>query len=149
MKNSHSLIFIGELEDKQNLRITRKPSFFDAILLSKQLSHPTRIPSYGAIPLDSNANISIHFFDSNIHLIYQEQSLQIFSRHHDLTESEVFNFFNHFAIKEGSTISYLSLFPREKTSRLKKKKVRVLSEEKELAVSEGREYYGKFGRETP
>ncbi|MGG3469524.1 hypothetical protein ABES02_18830 [Neobacillus pocheonensis] len=148
MKNSHSLIFIGEREDKQNLRITRKPSFFDAILLSKQLSHPTRTPSYEAIPLGSNANISIHFFDSNIHLIYKEQSLQIFSRNYDLTESEVFDFFNHFAIKEGSTISYLSLFPRGKTSRLKKKKARVLSEEKELEVSEEREFYGEFRRET-
>ncbi|MEH7334236.1 hypothetical protein V7161_16440 [Neobacillus drentensis] len=136
MKSRNSLIFIGEKKSKKNLQFTRKPSFYDAILLSNQSPQSPKAPSYQSIPLDSKANIQFHFYDSNIHLIYQKQSLKIFSCHRQLTETEVFDLFHHFAVKEGDKVSFLSFFPSEKTSARKRKKVRVLSEEKELKEEE-------------
>ncbi|MGG1679238.1 hypothetical protein ACIFOT_26455 [Neobacillus sp. NRS-1170] len=141
MKSRNSLIFIGEKKCKKNLKFIRKPSFFDAILLSSQSPQSPKTPSYQSIPLDSKANIQIHFYDSNIHLIYQKQSLQIFSSHRHLTETEVFDLFHNFAVKEGDKVSYLSFFPSGKTSARKRKKVRVLSEEKELEEDEVEDTY--------
>ncbi|WP_223594789.1 hypothetical protein [Neobacillus bataviensis] len=141
MKSRNSLIFIGEKKSKKNLQFTRKPSFYDAILLSNQSPQSPKAPSYQSIPLDSKANIQIHFYDSSIHLIYQKQSLKIFSRHRHLTETEVFDLFHHFAVKEGDKVSFLSFFPSGKASTRKRKKVRVLSEEKELEEDEVEDTY--------
>lgn len=51
-------------------------------------------------------------------LPYEPHSLQIFKEGNDLTEKEVFEFLNHFAVKEGNRVSILKVFPAGKLATL-------------------------------
>lgn len=132
MKSKYSLVFIGEQKHKGYLRIMRKPSFYDAILLLNKSPQSSKTTPYHFISLDKNENISIHFHDKSIQFVCDRQTLQILASNRKLTETEAYNFFNNFVIKEKDKVSFLSVFPCTKTSPSKRKKTRVLSEARKL-----------------
>lgn len=116
------------------MMITSKPRFYDALLLSNQSPHPTKSNPYQSIPLDHESKVAIHFYDQNIHVSYQQNKLQISATDHELTEEEVFNVINHFAFKQGNTVSFLGIPNPRKSKTRKRKQVRVLAEEKESGL---------------
>jgi hypothetical protein len=129
---SDSLIFIGEISDGNEMTIKNKPGFYDALLLSKQSVHSTKSSSYQSVPYDNQKKISIRNFDKNIQFTYRNQSLQLIDDDEKLTDEEVLNVFNHFAIKEGDKVTYLLQYPNDKIRPRKKKKARILEEGKQL-----------------
>ncbi|MDQ0200805.1 hypothetical protein [Neobacillus ginsengisoli] len=128
----NSLIFIGEMSNKNEMTIKNKPGFYDALVLSKQSAHSTKSQSYQSIPCDKLEKISIRIFYKNIQFTYRNQSLQLIDDDEKLTEEEVINVFNNFAVKEGDKITYLVHYPSDKIRSRKKKKARILAEEKKL-----------------
>ena len=116
----NSIVFIAEQRYKQEIEIKGKPSFYDAVQLSTQSPQTTKDLPYKSIPFNKKATIPIHIFNSNIHIIYEQHSLQIFKEDNDLTEKEVFEFLNHFAVKEDDKVSFLKLFPTGRLSLIKK-----------------------------
>lgn len=113
----NSIVFIAEQRYKQEIEIKGKPSFYDAVQLSTQSPQTTKVP-YKSIPFNKKATIPIHIFNSNIHITYEPHSLQILKEDNDLTEKEVFEFLNHFAVKEGNRVSILKVFPAGKLATL-------------------------------
>lgn len=80
MENNSKLMFIGEIINNQEIRITRKPSIYDVFLLSEKSfsTFPSSMNlSYQSVPLEEQANISIHINCYHIILSYQHNSLQI------------------------------------------------------------------------
>jgi hypothetical protein len=115
----NSIVFISEQRYKQKMEICSKPTFYDAVQLSIQLPQIRKDLSYQSIPFNKNATIPIHIFNSNIHIIYDQHTLQIYKENNDLTEKEVFEFLNHFAVKEDNRVSFLKVFPAAKFAVLK------------------------------
>ena len=92
MEKNSTLMFIGEIISNQDIRITRRPSIYDAFLLSDKSLPVDLSPmkeSYQSIPLVEHANISIHFKNYQIELSYQFHSLQITETSKTLSEEEV------------------------------------------------------------
>ncbi|MFJ5718170.1 hypothetical protein [Neobacillus sp. NPDC093127] len=128
----HSLIFIGAKKRNKELQLKSKPGFSDAICLSKQSTHTTKITPYQSIPIGSRKNISIHFCEENIHFTYHNKSLQLLAGDKNLTDKDVFDVFTNFAFKEGSKVTFLKIFPDRNMIARKKKKERVLHVGREL-----------------
>ena len=120
MVEKNSIVFIAEQRYKQEIEIKGKPSFYDALQLSTQSPQTTKDLPYQSIAFNKQATIPIHIFNSNIHIIYNQHSLQIFKEDNDLTEKEVFEFLNHFAVKEGNWVSILKVFPTGRLALIKK-----------------------------
>ncbi|TWD99396.1 hypothetical protein FB550_10731 [Neobacillus bataviensis] len=138
MENNSRLIFIGEIINSQEIRITRKPSIYDAFLLSEKSfsTFPSSMnPSYQSVPLVEQANISIHINCYHIILSYQHNSLQIAESSKILTEEEVIEVFTNFIVKKGDRITFLGTSPHRKTRPRKKKKERILAVEKPVPVT--------------
>jgi hypothetical protein len=128
----NSIIFIGVLQNKQKMEFKSKPSFFDAVQLSSQSPQTIMDTPYQAIPFFKKANIPIHLINTNIRITYHNHSLQITKDGNNLTEKEVFEIFNYFAIKEDNRVSFLTEFPLDNTSRKKRKTIRFLVNGKKL-----------------
>lgn len=130
----NSIIFIGEQNNKQQVEIKSKPSFFDAVQLSTQSPHTTEDSPYQSIPVTKKAIIPIKVYNSNLQITYNRHrhSLQIVKEDHNLTEKEVFELLNHFAIKEDDKVSFLVVFPNEKNKLRKARQAYTLSEHKKL-----------------
>jgi len=128
----NSIIFIREGTNKQEKEIKSKPSFYDAIQLSTQSPQTCEDTPYQSIPFKKTAIIPIHSFNSDIHITYEQHSLQIFKENNNLTEKEVFEFLTHFAVKEGNKVSFLAFFPNDKNSLRKPRKKHTLAESKEI-----------------
>lgn len=122
----NSIVFIGEQNNKQQVEIKSKPSFFDAVQLATQSPHTSEDSPYQSIPFYKKAIIPIQIYNSNIQLTYQKHSLQIWKEGHELSEKEVFDLLNHFAIKEDDMVSILVVFPNGK-KRLRKREQRTRS----------------------
>ncbi|MCM3729626.1 hypothetical protein M3226_29050 [Neobacillus cucumis] len=138
MENNSRLIFIGEIINSQEIRITRKPSIYDAFLLSEKSfsTFPSSMnPSYQSVPLEEQANISIHTNCYHIILSYQHNSLQIAASSKKLTEEEVIEVFTNFIVKKGDRFTYLGTSPYRKTRQRVKKKERILAVEKPVPVT--------------
>jgi hypothetical protein len=65
-------------------------------------------------------------------MTYQKHSLRIWKEGHELSEKEVFELLNHFAIKEDDLVSILIVFPNRKKRLKKVRKERTLSEYKKI-----------------
>ena len=128
----NSIIFIREGTNQQEKEIKSKPSFYDAIQLSTKPPQAHEDTPYQAIPFKKTATIPIHSFNSNIHITYDQHSLQIWKENNDLTEKEVFEFLTHFAVKEGNKVSFLAFFPNDKNSLRKPRKRHTLAESKKI-----------------
>ena len=138
MENNNRLMFIGEIINNQEIQITRKPSIYDAFLLSEKTfsTFPSSMnPSFQSVPLEEHANISIHINCYHIILSYQHNSLQIAESSKILTEEEVVEVFTNFIMKKGDRITYLGTSPYRKTRPRKKKKERILAVEKPVPVT--------------
>lgn len=110
----NSLIFIGEMPDEKVMRIKSKPEFYDAVILSKQSPRSIKNAPYQFIPLGG----SIHFCENDVKFTFHQHSLQIMGNQ-QLTETDVYNILNHFAVKKGNQISFLVHFPSDKYSEKK------------------------------
>jgi hypothetical protein len=132
--NKYSLIFIGEQMNKKVVRITNKPSFYDALLLSNQTPQPTKIIPYQSIPIRKNTTLSIRYRDDIIQLTYQGNSIQIIADNRELSEKEVFELLHNFAVKEGDRVTFLRTFCHSKTRLRKRKRHRVIEECKTIVV---------------
>ncbi|PGV51420.1 hypothetical protein [Bacillus sp. AFS037270] len=138
MENNSKLMFIGEIINNQEIRITRKPSIYDVFLLSEKSfsTFPSSMNlSYQSVPLEEQANISIHINCYHIILSYQHNSLQIAESSKILTEEEVIEVFTNFIVKKGDRSTYLGTSPYCKKRPRKKKKERILAVEKKLEAS--------------
>ncbi|WP_066070598.1 hypothetical protein [Neobacillus soli] len=130
MIKKKSLIFIGERGCNQQLIITKKPSFYDAVTLSNQSPQPTKNTPYRSIPLVSSTNISFRNSDYNIQLT--SQSIQISESGRELSEEEVFDMLNHLIIKEGDKVTFFGYSPYCKNRPRKKKELLVLAAGRKL-----------------
>ncbi len=128
----NSIIFIGKPNRKKKIEIDSKPSFFDAVQLSTRSPQTYEVTPYQSIPFHKKAIIPIHSFNSEIHITYEQHSLQIYKENNDLTEKEVFECLTHFAIKEGKTVSFLTEFPNDKKRLAKDKPNSALTESKKF-----------------
>jgi hypothetical protein len=130
----HSIIFIGKQRNKQEMEIKSKPSFFDAVQLSTQSPQTTEDIPYQSIPFNKNAIIPILIYNSNIQITYNRDrhALQLVKEDNDLTEKEVFELLNHFAIKEDDKVSFLVVFPNGKNRLKKVRKSFTMSDYKKL-----------------
>lgn len=128
----HSLIFIGAKKRNNELQLKSKPGFSDAICLSKQSTHTTKITPYQSIPIGSRKNISIHFCDENVHFTYHNKSLQLLAGDKNLADEKVLDICSNFAFKEGNKVTFLKIIPDRVMIGRKKKKERVLHVGKEL-----------------
>jgi len=128
----NSIIFIGKPTRKKKIEIDSKPSFFDAVQLSTRSPQTYEVTPYQSIPFHKKAIIPIHSFNSEIHITYEQHSLQIYKENNDLTETEVFEFLTHFAIKEGDKVSFLTEFPNGKKRLAKDKPNSALTESKKI-----------------
>ncbi|PLS08003.1 hypothetical protein [Neobacillus cucumis] len=135
MENKNSLMFIGDIVSSKEIRITRKPSIYDAFLLSNEplAAFPTPTnESYQSIPLEEQANISIQMKNYHIVLSYQQNSLQIAETDQILTEEEVLEIFNNFIVRIEDRVTYLETSSYRKMRPRKKKNRRFLTAEKNL-----------------
>ncbi|MBT2657890.1 hypothetical protein J7E81_22055 [Bacillus sp. ISL-18] len=138
MDNITILMFIGEMISSQEIRITRKPSLYDAFLLSDEsfpATPPSLSESYQSIPLVQQASLLIHIQNYQIVLSYQQSSLQITKTGEILSEEEVLEVFTNFIVRVADKVSYLSTSPYRKKRSQRKKKQRILAVEKKLEVS--------------
>ena len=138
MNNVTILMFIGEMISSQEIRITRKPSLYDAFLLSDESisAFPTSLSeSYQSIPLVEQANLSIHIQNYQIVLSYQQNSLQITKTGENLSEEEVLEVFTNFIVRVADKVTYLGTSPYRKKRSQRKKKDRILAVEKKLEAS--------------
>ncbi|WP_042354241.1 hypothetical protein [Bacillus rubiinfantis] len=120
-----SVYFIGEQRKKREWYITRKPSFYDAVLLSYQATQISEDFPYQRIPLCS-ANIAFNFHDHHISFTSDNQTLQIVTGGQEslseaALEEEVFHIFNSLLVKQGKTVSYLIKLPKRNHSQVKMK----------------------------
>ncbi|MCL6573973.1 MAG: hypothetical protein K6T88_20200 [Bacillus sp. (in: Bacteria)] len=136
MKNRNLLIFIGKQMSKEELRITHKPSFHDALLLSKQTPQPIKTKEYQTIPVCKKTIVTIRYRDDHIQLTYQGKSLQILPGKRNLSKKEVFELMKNFALKEGDRVTFLRTFPYGKSRLRKRKKPPVMAQCKNLVVVE-------------
>ncbi|WP_042463377.1 hypothetical protein [Neobacillus dielmonensis] len=125
----NSLIFIGEQMKGGEWRIIRRPNPNDLALLLFQ--SPQRNTTYQVIPLN-NENSCIHFYDTNIHMTCDNQSLQVFVEDREPDEQQVIDLLTSIALKDGNRIAVLRMFPKCKNRRQKQKLTRTVSEEKAL-----------------
>ncbi|PGY12590.1 hypothetical protein [Bacillus sp. AFS031507] len=132
------IIFIGKQNNNQKVEIKSKPSFFDALQLSTQSPHTTGDIPYQSIPFYKKAIIPIQINNSNIQISYHRHhhSLQIVKEDIDLTEKEVFELLNHFAIKEDNKVSFLAVFPNSKRRLKGARKASIRAESRELKEEE-------------
>jgi hypothetical protein len=116
------LIFIGEMSKKAEVRITRKPGFSDAALLSQQSPQLLKNSPYQTIRLSDEGNNSICFCDKDIQITYHPRSLEIIEENRELSEEEVLDVVTNFILKEGNRFTVLGTFPnrKEKLDQLKK-----------------------------
>ena len=130
----NSIIFIGEQNNKQQVEIKSKPSFFDALQLATQSPHTAEDSPYQSIPFTKKAIIPIIVYNSNVQITYNRHrhSLQIVKEDSNLKEKEVFELLNHFAIKEDDKVSFLVVFPNGKSKLKKAGEASTLSEYKKL-----------------
>ena len=138
LDNITILMFIGEMISSQEIRITRKPSLYDAFLLSDKTFPafpPSLSESYQSIPLVEQANLLIHIQNYQIVLSYQQCSLQITKTGEILSEEEVLEVFTNFIVRVADKVSYLGTSPYRKKRSQRKKKQRILAVEKKLEVS--------------
>lgn len=132
MKNKLSIILIGEKIDKQELQLTGKPSFHDAIQLTKQSLTPTKNSPYQSIPIEDIKNISFIYFGCSVQVDHDKRVLSIKEGKSKLTEKEAYDAFSHFVIKEGKRVSFLAFPVKRNACPNKREKGRVLAEGKEL-----------------
>ncbi|MEH7119911.1 hypothetical protein V7128_21180 [Neobacillus vireti] len=131
------LIFIGEIIGSQEIRIRRKPSIYDAFLLSKR-SPLSDFPSsmsrpYQSIPLEEEFKILIHMSNHyRILLSYRNHSLHLAESSKALTEEEVLEVFTNFIVMTGGSVIALGTSPFCKTRSRKRKKERIHAIEKKL-----------------
>jgi hypothetical protein len=128
-----SLFFIGDKVGEREWQITRKPDFYDAVLLSFQPPQVTAKFHYESISLNS-AGIIFNLHEHNIYFTYQHQKIEIETGQKELSEEEVFDAFRNLLIKEGKRVSYLVQMPKRKMSQVKKKQAGVLAEAKKLTI---------------
>ena len=124
-KRKSILFFIGEKHRDQKLVIKGKPSFSDALLLTKLSTQPPKKSPYSSIPLGDITKVSINFHEDDLH----QPSLEISG---DVTEEAIFHLLNHFMIKEGSKTSFLVHSPNEKIRQTKKKKQLISAASKKI-----------------
>lgn len=139
----NSLIFIGESSHDKEMKITRKPSFNDAIQLSLQSPQPTEHSPYQAIPLCNTRKIFIYHNGKNIHITCSQHSLRISVDHGELTEEEVYEVVNSFILKDGERITFLGVFPFCKNRLRKRNKMLISAEEIDPLNDGDEEFAGK------
>ncbi|MDR4949982.1 hypothetical protein [Neobacillus cucumis] len=135
MVNNNRLIFIGDIMGHREIRITRKPSIHDAVLLSDQSLpfQPSSLSeSYQSIPLEEHATILIHLNSDNVLLSFQRNSLQIADTDKMPTEEEFLEVFTHFILTIEGRVTYFETSPYRKMRARKKNKERNLSAEKSV-----------------
>ncbi|MEH7417286.1 hypothetical protein V7266_18545 [Neobacillus drentensis] len=138
MENNNILMFIGDMISSQEIRITRKPSIYDAFLLTEKSisSFPAPMDGhYQSIPLEEQATILIHINQYHILLSYQQNSLHIAESGKNFPEEEVLEVFSNFIVRIGGKITYLGTSPYCKKRPRRKKKERIVAEEKKLEIS--------------
>ena len=128
----NSIIFIVNPSSRRKKRFNYKPSFFDAVQLSTRSPQTYEVTPYQSIPFHKKAIIPILSFNSDIHIMYEKHSLQIYKENNDLTEKEVFEILTRFAIKEGNRVSFLADFPNGKKRQAKSKPNGTLAESKKM-----------------
>ncbi|MFF2447185.1 hypothetical protein ACFVSW_08770 [Neobacillus sp. NPDC058068] len=131
-ENQHSLIFIGKKKRNNELQLTSKPGFSDAICLSKHSTHSTQNTPYQSISVDGSKNLSIHFCDENIQFTYHNKSLHVLAGDKNLADEKVLDICSNFAFKEGNKVTFLKVIPKRNTIPRKKKEVHVLMAGREL-----------------
>ena len=125
MEHSSILMFIGEVIGSREIRITKKVSIHDAIILLEKSfpNFPSSMDeSYQSIPLEELADILIHLNHYHILLSYQQNSLQIVETSNFLTEEEIFEVLTNFIVRIGDKLTYLGTFPYSKARCRKRKK---------------------------
>jgi hypothetical protein len=127
----NSIIFIGKQSSRKEMKIYSKPSFYDAVQLSTQSPRTHEDNSYLSIPFNRKM-IPVHILNSKIQLTYEEHSLQIYHENNNLNEKEVIEILTHVAVKEGNKVSFLAVFPNDKTKLTKVKTTRTLTESKKM-----------------
>ena len=136
------LMFIGEIIGSQEIRIRRKPSIYDAIILSNR-SPLSDFPSsmsrpYQSIPLEEESKILIHMSNYQILLSYRNHSLHLAESSKALTEEEVLEVLTNFIVMTGESVIVLGTSPYCKTRSRKRKKERIHSIEKKLKNNSSR-----------
>jgi hypothetical protein len=135
LDNTTILMFIGEMISNQEIRITKKPSIYDAFLIADELfpAFPSSLSeSYQSIPLVEQANLSIHIQNYEIVLSYQQHSLQITKSGEILSEDEALEVFTNFIVRVADKVTYLGTSPYRKKRSQRKKKERIIAVEKKL-----------------
>lgn len=132
MKNESSLILIGKQINDQELQITCKPSFSDAIQLTNQSLTSTKNSPYHCIPLEDDKNISLNYDGCSVHVDLNQRLIRIKEVLSELTNEEAFDLLSNFVIKEGNWVSFLGFPPQRNTCPNKRQKVRIIAEGKEL-----------------
>jgi hypothetical protein len=125
------LIFIGERPSYMEMQIRSKPDFFDALRLSRHTFHFNHNRSYHSIPL-GHAQVSIHIRENNSQFTCHQQSLKLIEGDKQLSETEVYDIFSNFAIKEKDKVSFLLTPPNSRIRVKDRENLRVLEESKEL-----------------
>lgn len=129
----NSIIFLGKRSDENELMFSAKPGFFDALSLSEQ---PAPSHLYHFISLDHAANETFHFHDPNLSkkltLTFHHRSLNVTESGPLLTTGAVYNIFNHFLIKRGSRILFLTKNPNLKIKTRRRKTALVHTAQKKL-----------------
>ncbi|SDN04222.1 hypothetical protein [Bacillus sp. OK048] len=129
----NSLIFIGERPSHSEMYIKGKPSFFDALQLSKTSQHQTAILPYHSIPLHQSL-ISIHILESNCRFHCRQQSLQLIEGKQQLSEEEAYDVFANFAIMEDNKVAILVHSDQKRIRAGEKEGPRVLSASQDEGV---------------
>jgi hypothetical protein len=116
--NGNVIIFIGEKPEQNEIQISGKPSFFDAVQFSEQQFPSTMDSPYQFIPLAYSQNETYRFFDPHLSkmmkFVFNGHSLQLIENGQSLTLENVYNVFKHFLVKKGNRVLFLTEPPKEK-----------------------------------
>jgi len=132
LKNKSAIILIGKQINNQELQITCKPSFSDAIQLTNHSLTLTKNSPYQCIPLEDDKNITLNYDGCSVHVDLNQRLIRIKEGASKLTEEEAFDLLSNFVIKEGDRVSFLGIPPHRNTCPKKWQKVRIIAEGKKL-----------------
>lgn len=120
----NSIIFLGERVNEKEHIFNGRPSFYDALKLSDQPPPIDVELPYQIIPLPQTTIETYHFqipnLSKKIKCSFHPQSLKMIESDQSLTTSTVYNVFNHFLIKKGTRVLFLTEVPHDKTKNRRK-----------------------------
>ncbi|WML46207.1 hypothetical protein [Neobacillus sp. PS3-40] len=130
------IIFIGKQPGDNEIQMIEKPGFFDALQLLDEQTPAPMDPPYQFIPLTGLSDETYCYNDpqlsKKINFNFNGNSLQLFGDDQDLTKEAVYNVFNHFLVKKGKKVLFLTEAPKDKMSLKHKGQILVRNEKKKL-----------------